>query len=206
MNEVALTSTPNPETDELVTFVQHQLPGLDAGAYELTVAQTVFDSSNNPISDDSLTNTYTFAVLGDRFALSSPSTTIVSVFPPAGATGEFSAVLPHVVLGEPTLPWTRFPTSALPTTTDVPTWLAVLVLDEDDVAAYPGLALDPVAATIADLFSPQAASGSTLGSNYSYFWEETTVTGLDEKRVADRPDHDHRSAAYAVLADCTDRG
>jgi hypothetical protein len=93
-----------------------------------------------------------------------------------------------VVLGEATFPWTRFPTTKIPYTPpgpgqdvdgDVPTWLAVLVLDEDDVAANPGLVLTPVAATVGDLFAPIAVSGSTLGSNYSYFWEETKVTGLE---------------------------
>ena len=186
------TAGTNPLTDERVTFIQHQLPGLEDGEYELTVAQYVLDNNGKKISDDSLTNTYTFAVLGDRFALSTPATTLLSVFPPQGATGEFSAVLPHVVLGEPTFPWTRFPTTDIPYTppapgkdvdSDVPTWLAVLVLDENDVGANPGLLLTPVAGTVGDLFPPAVVSGSTLGNNYSYFWQETTVAGLEPNQA-----------------------
>ena len=56
----------NALLNELVTFIQNDIPGLDDGEYKLTVSQKVDDSEGNPISDDSLTNSYTFAVLGDR--------------------------------------------------------------------------------------------------------------------------------------------
>jgi hypothetical protein len=182
-----MSTTPDPLTDELVTFVQHMLPGLDDGEYELTVEQKVHTSSDVKISDD-LQNIYRFAVFGDRFAFSAPTTALLSVFPPEGATGEFSAVLPHVVLGDVTFPWARHPApggskkrpeAGTDVDDDVPTWLAVLVLDEDDAAANPGLVLAPATATVGDLFPPQAVSGSTLGSNYSYFWQNPTVTELD---------------------------
>ena len=181
-------SKTNSLLNELVTFIQHQIPGLEDGEYQLTVAQRVNDSSGNPISDDSLTNTYTFAVLGDRFALSNPAQSVSSVFPPANATGEFTTVLPHVVFTSPTFPWARFPTSTLPftppppgqdTDADVPTWLAVLVLDEDDVAAFPSLSLPPASATVGDLFPVSVNPSSSLGNNYSYFWQATDTSGLE---------------------------
>jgi hypothetical protein len=62
----------NPLLNELVTFIQHQLPGLDDGEYQLTVSQTVNDSAGKPISDGSLTNSYDFAVFGDRFRIKNP--------------------------------------------------------------------------------------------------------------------------------------
>jgi hypothetical protein len=199
-----MTSNTNPLLNEQVTFIQHRLPGLDDGRYQLTVSQSVSDSSGSPISGDSLVNTYTFAVRGDRFSLSKPAQSIGSVFPPLNATGEFSTVLPHVVLTAQTFPWARFPTSTLPfspplpgsdTDADVPTWLAVLLLDEDDVAAFPGLRLSPANATVGDLFPVAANASSSLGADgYSYFWSNQTVSDLapgeattDSIRVLDLP-------------------
>lgn len=170
--------------DELVTFIQHDLPGLDAGEYQLTIAQQVNDSGGKPISDDSLSQTYTFAVVGDRFRLKDPAGTLYSVFPAPNASGEFSAVLPHAVFTRSTFPWIRYPTNEEPftppapgqdTDADVPTWLTVLLLDEDDAAAFPGLALPPASATLGDLYPPSLVSTSTLGSNYSYFHDATAV-------------------------------
>ena len=46
-----------------------------------------------------------FQLSGPRFAL--PATEIVAVHPPRDAQGEFSEVLPHLVLGRRTLPWER---------------------------------------------------------------------------------------------------
>jgi hypothetical protein len=175
-------SAPSP-ADELVTFIQHDLPGLDAGEYQLRIAQQVNDSAGAPISDDTLAQTYTLAVVGDRFRLKDPST-VYSVFPAANASGEFTAVLPHVVFTRSTFPWIRYPTNEEPftppapgqdTDADVPTWLTVLLLDEDDAAAFPGLALPPVSATLGDLYPPSLVPTSTLGSNVSYFQDASAV-------------------------------
>ncbi len=175
--------------NELVTFIQHHLPGLDAGAYQLSVAQTVFDSTTNKqVDDDTLQNTYTFAVQGARFALSNPGQTVAGFFPADGGIGEYSTVLPHVLFYKKTLPWIRYPTLKPPftppppgqdTEADVPTWLAVLLLDEDDVAQFPGLQLKPQNVTIGDLFPPAAYAASTLGTNLSYFQGTTDTSDLD---------------------------
>lgn len=183
-----MSSNINPLLNELVTFIQHQIPGLEDGEYLLTVSQRVNDSSGNPISDDSLSNAYVFAVLGDRFGLSNPGQSLSSVFPPLNATGEFTTVLPHVVLNSPTFPYERFPTTApsfsppppgADTDADVPTWLTVLLLDEDDVAAYPDLSLTAANVTTGDLFPPSVNPSSSLGSNYSYFYNATDTSDLE---------------------------
>lgn len=168
----------DPLANEQVTFIQHDLPGLDDGEYQLKVSQRVDDSSDAPINDESIDHTYTFAVQGDRFVMSNPQQTIYSVFPSENRSGEFSNVLPNVVFTKTSLPWSRFPTTNEPVTglnpgedtdADVPTWLTVLLLDEDDVASFGGLELAPKNATIGDLFPTSLNSGSTLGTNYSYF-------------------------------------
>lgn len=172
-----MSSTPNPLANETVTFIQHQLPGFEDGVYQLTLSQVVNDANNNPISGDSMTQKYTFAVQGDRFSLSDSSTLVDSVFPADNDSGEFTTVLPHVVFTKTTFPWTRDPYTpkvGLAAQPDVATWLAVLLLDEDD--PLPSLA--PVAATIGDLFTPALNPDSTLGGNYSYFYNAQN-TDLD---------------------------
>ncbi|MBL8228239.1 MAG: hypothetical protein JNL98_07170 [Bryobacterales bacterium] len=177
-----MASSQNPLSNEVVNFIQHQLPGLDDGEYQLTVSQYVNDSNGNPITADTLSNSYTFAVQGDRFSLSNPASLINSVFPDDNATGEFTTVLPHIVFTQTTFPWTRYPTTAEPQPVgdaDVPTWLAVFLLDEDDVAQNPGLQLTPANLTIGDLFPPAAYPQSSLGSNYSYFTGATDTSELE---------------------------
>lgn len=183
-------SNDNTLLNELVTFLQHDLPGLPAGEFKLTVSQRVNDSENKAISDKAETNSYTFAVLGDRFRLKNPAEVLYTVFPEDNGTGEYSTVLPHVVFTKSTFPWIRYPTTTEPvapplpgsdTDANVPTWLCVLLFDEDDVDAYHtgALSLSPAMATIGDLYPPALYTQSTLGNNYSYFHNAKDTTGLD---------------------------
>lgn len=181
-------SQDNPLLNELVTFIQHDVPGLPDGEFKLTVSQRVDDSQDKPINDDALTASYTFAVLGDRFRLKNPADVLYTVFPEDLGTGEYSTVLPHVVFTKSTFPWARYPTSTEPdappppgssTDANVPTWLGVLLFDEDDVAAYPSLSPEPQNATMGDLFPTSVYPSSTLGANYSYFQKATDTSGLD---------------------------
>jgi hypothetical protein len=182
--------------DEYVTFIQHRLPGLDDGTYQITVEQTVTDTAGKAIAGDGLSRTYTFAVQGDRFSIRNPAATVASVFPSNNATGEFDTVFAHAVFNLPAFPWSRYPTTKRPASTpsgkdvadDVPTWLAVLILDDDDLApypksAYPNLSLEPVTAQVLDLFPqkalPPKSRKSTLGTAYSYFDGATDTKGLE---------------------------
>ncbi|WP_094569987.1 hypothetical protein [Mucilaginibacter xinganensis] len=174
--------------NEQVSFVQHYLPGLDAGEYKLQIDQQIFESDGiTPVSGDAYTNSYTFAVTGDRFSISNPAT-LNSTFPANNASGEYSNVLPHVVFSQQTFPWIRYPNLDEPYTppqpgsdvdSDVPTWLWVMLLDEDDIAAFPNLQTSPNNCTIGDLYPPSVVAASTLGSNYSYFNSATDLSGLE---------------------------
>lgn len=177
--------------NEDVSFIQHFLPGLDAGEYQLQVQQQLLQSDGKTkINDPAYSNTYTFAVTADRFSLSNPALIIDSVYPATNATGEYSNVLPHVVFNKTTFPWTRYPTLTEPTggelapgkdvDQDVPTWLWVLLLDEDDVTNYPSLQLDPVTRTTGDLYPKSVYQQSTLATgDYSYFYDATDLSGLE---------------------------
>ncbi|GAB5446019.1 hypothetical protein [Gymnodinialimonas sp.] len=194
--------------DEFVTFIQHKLPGLEDGTFELHVSQKLMKEADpgkpkqgaaarnddkdtdTRIDDGEIENTYTFAVQGDRFALSNGPGTLNSVFPANNASGEYSGVFAHAVLSNPAFPWTRSPQSTGPVAEmDVPvdqdraTWLAVLVFDEDDAQAHDGLTLTTQTGTLRDLFPPAALGPgdgkSTLGDNYSYFFGVTNTDGLE---------------------------
>lgn len=177
--------------NEDVSFIQHFIPGLDAGEYQLEVQQQLLQSDGvTKINDDPYSNTYTFAVTADRFALSNPAQIIDSVYPAINASGEYSNVLPHVVFNKTTFPWARYPTLQEPAAglapgadvvgKDVPTWLWVMLLDEDDVTNYSTLKLDPVTCHTGDLYPKLVYKDSTLAAgDYSYFYEATDLKGLE---------------------------
>ncbi|WP_331768099.1 hypothetical protein [Embleya sp. NBC_00896] len=175
-----------PAADEVVTFIQHQLPGLRAGAYEVRVDQRVNDAGGASIAGDTLTRSYRFGVVGDRLRLTDPGATIASTFPADNASGDYGTVFAHVVFANTSFPWARSPMSEPPadpeTGVDVPTWLAVLVLDGDDVAAHPGLVLEPVTRRVRELFP--AALGTTI---HSYFDRAGGTPRLDVGETPDDP-------------------
>lgn len=168
--------------EKLVSFIQHDLPGLKDGQYRLKVSQNM-QHEGKALFDEPLSAEYNLAVLGDRFSLSNPANTLYSVFPAANASGRYDAVLPSVVFTKTSLPWTRTPLNnkaedlinkdAEPTDKDVPTWLTILLLDEKDLAAYsehyPDFQLQPQIQTVGDLFPATMLPASTLHDHYSYF-------------------------------------
>jgi hypothetical protein len=182
--------------NEEVTFIQHDLPGLDAGNYQLTVEQQVLHKDNSVISEPYI-NTYTFGVQGDRFSLASPTGLIESVFPADNSTGDFSNVLPHVVFTKTTFPWLRYPSNDEPYTPpqpgtdvdgDVPTWLWVMVLDEDDPDEYQTLKLTPTGSKIGDLFNSTVVPGSTLANgDFSIFSRVCNTDDLEVGQTTDSP-------------------
>lgn len=168
--------------EKLVSFIQHDLPGLKDGKYRLQVSQTL-QKEGEAMFNDPLEALYDFAVLGDRFSLSNPINTIYSVFPAVNASGRYDAVLPSVVFTKTSFPWTRSPfnpkakdrmmSDTETTDKDVPTWLTILLLDEDDVKkyidSYPKFTLKPRIQTVSDLFPASMIAASSLENNYSYF-------------------------------------
>ncbi len=127
-----------------VSFVQYLLPALDSGDYTLTATQAISVQGQG----ESLRAAQAFFVAGLRYQLDDSG--VDSVFPPPGSQGDFSGALPHVVLTDPTLPWQRSPETAAATGPDaaarragaasgdpVPSWLAVLLFDEQDPPPRP---------------------------------------------------------------------
>ena len=107
--------------DKLVKFIQCDAPPLKNGKYTITIKEAV-----NQLQPNEFSATMKFAVTGARFAIETED--INCPFPPDLANGEYSGVLPHIVLNRRTLPWER---ASIPSS-EVAPWLAVLLFNDDE--------------------------------------------------------------------------
>ena len=114
-----------------LTFVQYLVPALESGRFGVDVTQRVAVGGQG----DTFHTQRGFFVRGRRYGLGQGD--VRSVFPPDGNQGDFSTVLPHVVLDSPTLPWQRSPGGPAPAGSAKNTWLALLVFDETDPPPAP---------------------------------------------------------------------
>lgn len=106
-----------------VQILEYQKPALEAGVYTVSAEQR-FDPGTGR---QKYGTTSTFHVSGPRFSL--PPAMVRAVYPPTGALGDYSRVLPHVALKSPSLPWERSAYAA----DDYEPWLALLVIDEAEI-------------------------------------------------------------------------
>ena len=142
-------------TGEKIQMLDYQKPGLEAGDYRISIAQTI---NGTGIGDNFGTKVIDFIVTGDRFALSSGI--VHACFPPEGDLGRHTDVLPHISLTRSTLPWER---SAYGND-DFEPWMALLLFDEEEMLenqvveqalTVNDLATEPV--TLADDTTPKPA-------------------------------------------------
>lgn len=121
-----------PDQSE-IEFISNHLPAMESGNYSISVTQTLKHKGGAAIARFT-SKDLNFVVQGARFRLEPQD--IAAVFPPAGSLGDHQNVLPHVVLRRSTLPWER---EAAPgrTSAAAPTWLALLLISEDDVTPLP---------------------------------------------------------------------
>lgn len=108
-----------------IQFHEHHIPSVESGDYEVEVSGTV--SKDSRIDEDLPLKVLDFSVFGERFSLNPLD--IRAVFPKDNSTGEYSRVLPHIVLNRNTLPWERH---AVPEGGTTP-WMALLLFDEDEI-------------------------------------------------------------------------
>ena len=155
-----------------IVFVRERRPPLTSGKYVVTVEQGL---TNKDVTDSGaqgyISGTYRrsrrFAVKGPRFTL--PQDACSTVFPPDGSRGEFSDCVPHVVLTNRSLPWTRA------SSPQEDPWLALLLFDEADASPLPHVVTRP----IAELVTPKELdvasygdAGHTAGQEFQFDdWE-----------------------------------
>lgn len=97
-------------------------PALAAGNYRLEVKHTLDtkDAEQHVFSAQQ-----EFVVTAPQFTLDAAQ--IINQYPPAGSTGLYGEVLPHIVLKDPMLPWERTMGG------NHTPWLALLVFDESEL-------------------------------------------------------------------------
>lgn len=169
-----------------VTFVEYDLPPLEAGGYEIALSQSV-QIEGKEVSPPVAGVSIRFAVSGERFSIDPAE--IDSVFPQDLANGEFEKVLPHVIFNRRTLPWER---SSVPGVENSP-WLAVLLFNDDEVPNVQKLtAKDLVSNT--ELISVYDATGART---------QTTTKGTLPDHTVSYPGFNHLDYGEAVDTPCT---
>jgi hypothetical protein len=133
-------------------------PPLTAGQYDVTVRQTVLrggkEISGKPTgptgkpTGPTFKKTSAFWVSAPRFTL--PLSEIYAMYPPADGHGRFAEALPHVVLRRRTLPWER-QLAAAPLKPARP-WMALLLLDEDELGLKAEVSLKPESRPLKEVF------------------------------------------------------
>ncbi|KAJ3568809.1 hypothetical protein NPX13_g6294 [Xylaria arbuscula] len=127
---ITLDSEPEklaPGQERLYSFY---LPPMTAGLHKIQTSQSVKLSDNTEKLDE-ITAEQSFIVVAPRYSL--PDGSVHSVYPPQGHTDNVE-VLPHIVLSDPQLPWTRsVVTEEDPNVRNRVPWLAMLVFRQEEL-------------------------------------------------------------------------
>ncbi|MEM7371982.1 MAG: hypothetical protein AAF587_25425 [Bacteroidota bacterium] len=155
---------------------QNHLPKIDPGEYQLTATSTYAgeNSLSSKIVGD-ITGTTTssvFAVYGERLSINPQE--IQAMFPAPDSTGEYTNILPHIVISRNTLPWERSPYTSDDPGDNAP-WLALLMFTEEEMNL-----IEKKSITVADL----TASSDPY---FPTFEAETAQQSTDLLTVIDVP-------------------
>jgi hypothetical protein len=123
-------------------FYDNYVPALAAGSWRISVGQTL-----TGVDTGNLGATQAMVVSAPQFALD--SNVILNQYPPAGSTGLYAQVLPHIVLNDGLLPWERTMTGSA----NRQPWLAVLVLTDDELIGGTDSPTRIQTGTVADFLS-----------------------------------------------------
>ncbi|MEV7286124.1 hypothetical protein AB0O01_16380 [Streptomyces sp. NPDC093252] len=147
----------------------HYLPALSAGDYriEATHALRTGTGAGAGTVGGTFRAVQRFTVRAPQVALD--ATAVVARQPPDASEGRFAEVLPHVVLGDPMLPWER----PLRGADRSAPWLALLVLTDDQLLGGTG--------------SPNRSESSTVGA---FVADDPEVLGPELRRESDIGDDD----------------
>lgn len=138
-----------------IVFSDGNYAQLPPGTYELEVQQTLTPAQPPPPPHPGdhrglLSAAQTFVVRAPRFTID-PSI-VQSFYPQSGAAGEYSQVLPHLVLDDDTLPWERHLTAH---SKDRTPWLALMLFAASELVSR------TTTMTVGKLLQPSSAN--TIG-------------------------------------------
>jgi hypothetical protein len=128
----------------------HYLPALPAGDYRVEATHTLRTGpqENAQAVGGPFQAVQRFTVRAPQVAID--TTTVVARQPPDASSGRFAEVLPHLVLGDPMLPWER-PMRGAPRGTP---WVALLVLTDDQLTGGTTAPTRTISATVAAFLAP----------------------------------------------------
>lgn len=135
-----------------VQFFDAYSPALTAGPWRISVSQALTGVDTGPLGADQ-------EVLVSAPQFSVDAAAVLNQYPPAGTTGNYAHVLPHLILSDPSLPWERAMTPP-PGTSTVPPWLALVVLTDSDIVGGAGSPTRGQTSTVSALLGPD---GGVLG-------------------------------------------
>ncbi|MEO3813962.1 hypothetical protein ABGB17_33615 [Sphaerisporangium sp. B11E5] len=145
-------SPPHPARDTIpvgdIELHDNYLPALPAGDYRVEVTHTLW---TGPEGGKAFTAVQKFTVRGPQVAID--TTAVVAKQPPDASSGRYAEVLPHLVLGDPMLPWERTMRGA-PAGTP---WLALLVLTDDQLVGGTTAPARTVSGTVGDFLADDPA-------------------------------------------------
>jgi hypothetical protein len=125
-------------------FYDNDEPGLLAGTYEISVTQAL----PNAVTDQfAQTVTQRFIAQAPQFTLDSAE--VHAMFPQPNTNGDFSAILPNILLENPKLPWER----ALTSDTSIP-WMALLVFKANEIQVDPATNSPVITSSVQDFLAP----------------------------------------------------
>ncbi|MGW0555734.1 hypothetical protein ACWDZ6_16200 [Streptomyces sp. NPDC002926] len=126
-------------------FYDNYVPALAPGNWRITVGHTLAG-----VVTGDLGAIQNMVVSAPQFAIDTNA--VLNQYPPAGSTGQYAQVLPHIVLNDALLPWERTLTGS----SDNP-WLALLVLGEDEIVGGTGSPTRAQAGTVTSFLSADPA-------------------------------------------------
>jgi hypothetical protein len=126
-------------------FFDSEIPGLQAGDYEITVDLSLPNTDTNNYSQSS---SQSFSVQGPQFTIDAQE--IHAMFPGDNTNGSYSEVLPFISLQSPALPWER----AITKDGTIP-WMALLLFTADEMNIDPLTKSPIVTTTVAALLTPE---------------------------------------------------
>lgn len=149
-----------------IQFYDNYLPSLDAGLYRITVQPSIDGIDTQGFFQ---TIVQEFEVQGPQFVLDPND--IHGMNPPTNASGQYSEILPHIVLNQLVLPWER----QLVTGEKSTPWMALLLFEQSELISVKnkdGVDSTLITSTVQELL---AASVDTLKPNL----DPTTLSPSD---------------------------
>ncbi len=143
-----------PAPGHRMRLLDHRIPSLYAGAYQITVEQGIDSLATGATLP---TRNQRFGVRGARFTLAASE--IHACYPLPGSAGTYGQVLPHITLEAPAVPWARLLKRMGSEDTEGIPWVALLLFREGELPDDPQAVGAVTVSTAGELLNRQVQPG-----------------------------------------------